>query len=153
MLTTNWDPKTIENQGPSASCLLRVKQDIAEIKADPLPGIYVSPEKNDLTKFHAIVVGPSGTPYEGGFFQFFMKCSRQLPDAATPRAPDDHGRWPGAIQPEPLQLWKSTSRPSPSMSQQRYHLKVTKRMRESVEPRRNLADDYRLTRVNHREKR
>ncbi|XP_049514308.1 ubiquitin-conjugating enzyme E2 Z-like [Dermacentor silvarum] len=84
MLTTNWDPKTIENQGPSASCLLRVKQDIAEIKADPLPGIYVSPEKNDLTKFHAIVVGPSGTPYEGGFFQFFMKCSRQLPDAATP---------------------------------------------------------------------
>lgn len=79
MFTTNWDPKTIENQEPSPSCLLRVKQDIAEIKADPLPGIYVSHEENDLTKFHAIVVGPSGTPYEGGFFQFFMKCPANYP--------------------------------------------------------------------------
>ncbi|XP_065305503.1 ubiquitin-conjugating enzyme E2 Z-like [Dermacentor albipictus] len=78
-MLTQWDPKTIENQEPTATCLLRVKQDIAEIKANPLPGIYVSPEENDLTKFHAIVVGPSGTPYEGGFFQFFMKCPANYP--------------------------------------------------------------------------
>ncbi|XP_075528834.1 ubiquitin-conjugating enzyme E2 Z-like [Dermacentor variabilis] len=79
MTALAWDPKAIENQEPSATCLLRVKQDIAEIKANPLPGIYVSPEENDLTKFHAIVVGPSDTPYEDGFFQFFMKCPRNYP--------------------------------------------------------------------------
>ncbi|KAL1423448.1 hypothetical protein MTO96_021060 [Rhipicephalus appendiculatus] len=54
-------------------------RDIEEIKADPLPGVYVSPEENDLSKVHAVVVGPSRTPYEGGFFHFFMKCPSSYP--------------------------------------------------------------------------
>ncbi|KAL1423447.1 hypothetical protein MTO96_021059 [Rhipicephalus appendiculatus] len=74
-----WDPMMFLNEQPTPSCLTRVKRDIAEINADPLPGIFISPEESDLTRIHAIVVGPEGTPYEGGFFHFFMKCPPNYP--------------------------------------------------------------------------
>nr|XP_054933105.1 ubiquitin-conjugating enzyme E2 Z-like [Dermacentor andersoni] len=45
--------------------------------SQPPPGLYISPEEADITKVHALVVGPSGMPYEGGFFQFFMKFPPQ----------------------------------------------------------------------------
>ncbi|XP_037526662.1 ubiquitin-conjugating enzyme E2 Z [Rhipicephalus sanguineus] len=79
MYAASWYPKSIGNEAPSAACLLRIERDIEEIKADPLPGIFVSPEENDLSKLHAVVVGPSGTPYEGGFFHFFIKCPSSYP--------------------------------------------------------------------------
>ncbi|XP_037288861.2 ubiquitin-conjugating enzyme E2 Z [Rhipicephalus microplus] len=79
MYAASWYPKSVDYNAPSATCLLRIKRDIQEIKADPLPGIYVSPEENDLSKLHAVVVGPSGTPYEGGFFHFFVKCPSSYP--------------------------------------------------------------------------
>lgn len=67
------------DEEPTPSCLMRVTRDIAEIQANPLPGIFISPEEVDLTRIHAIVVGPAGTPYEGGFFQFFIKCPANYP--------------------------------------------------------------------------
>ncbi|KAH7935796.1 ubiquitin-conjugating enzyme E2 Z [Rhipicephalus sanguineus] len=80
----SWDPMLHVNEQPTPSCLARVTRDIAEIKADPLTGIFISPEESDVTRIHAIVVGPEGTPYEGGFFHFFMKCPPNYP-VAPPR--------------------------------------------------------------------
>ncbi|KAL3199043.1 hypothetical protein MRX96_044079 [Rhipicephalus microplus] len=74
-----WDPMLFVNEQPTPSCLARVKRDIADFKADPMPGIYISPEESDLTRVHALIVGPEGTPYEGGFFHFFLKFPANYP--------------------------------------------------------------------------
>ncbi|KAL1443439.1 hypothetical protein MTO96_007517 [Rhipicephalus appendiculatus] len=79
MRVGRWDPMLFVDEQPTPSCLMRVKRDIADFKADPLPGIYISPEERDLTRVHALIVGPDGTPYEGGFFHFFMKFPANYP--------------------------------------------------------------------------
>ncbi|KAH7935125.1 ubiquitin-conjugating enzyme E2 Z [Rhipicephalus sanguineus] len=60
-------------------CLLRVRRDIAEITADPPPGVFVAPNESDITRIDAIVVGPADTPYEGGFFRFRITCPPGYP--------------------------------------------------------------------------
>ncbi|KAH7948312.1 hypothetical protein HPB52_020388 [Rhipicephalus sanguineus] len=60
-------------------CVLRVKRDVADIAKDPPPGIYISPNENDITHIDALVVGPSGTPYEGGFLLFHIACPPEYP--------------------------------------------------------------------------
>ncbi|KAL1476193.1 hypothetical protein MTO96_036693 [Rhipicephalus appendiculatus] len=59
--------------------VLRVKRDIADIARDPPPGIYVAPEENDVTRMYALIVGPSDTPYEGGFLLFHIVCPHEFP--------------------------------------------------------------------------
>ncbi|KAL1430669.1 hypothetical protein MTO96_002275 [Rhipicephalus appendiculatus] len=60
-------------------CLLRVRRDIAEIKADPPPGVFVAPNESDITRIDAIVVGPADTPYESGFYRFLITCPPGYP--------------------------------------------------------------------------
>lgn len=74
-----WDPLRYAHEEPTPSCLLRLKRDIADFEAQPPTGLYISPEEDDITKVHALVVGPSGTPYEAGFFQFFLKFPPEYP--------------------------------------------------------------------------
>lgn len=78
-LTARWDPLTYKHEEPSAQCLLRLKRDIADFCANPPPGLFIAPEEDDVTRIHALVVGPCGTPYEGGFFQFLMKFPQEYP--------------------------------------------------------------------------
>ncbi|KAL1470843.1 hypothetical protein MTO96_040256 [Rhipicephalus appendiculatus] len=59
--------------------LLRIKREIAEFNADRLPGIFISPEENDITNMNAIVMGLKGTPLEGGFFHFYVQCTDLYP--------------------------------------------------------------------------
>ncbi|KAH7935865.1 ubiquitin-conjugating enzyme E2 Z [Rhipicephalus sanguineus] len=77
--TGNWDPMVCLDEQPTPSCLLRVTREIADIEDNRLPGIFVSPEESDVTRIHAVVMGPEGTPYEGGFFHFFIKCPSNYP--------------------------------------------------------------------------
>ncbi|KAH7935766.1 ubiquitin-conjugating enzyme E2 Z [Rhipicephalus sanguineus] len=63
----------------SPSILTRLKKDIADFYADPPPGIYIAPDENDIAKIHALVMGPSGTPYEDGFFEFQIRCPTEYP--------------------------------------------------------------------------
>ncbi|XP_050048807.2 ubiquitin-conjugating enzyme E2 Z-like [Dermacentor andersoni] len=74
-----WDPLKYVYEEPTPACLLRLKRDIVDFAAQPPSGLYISPEEEDITRVHALVVGPSGTPYEGGFFLFFMKFPPQYP--------------------------------------------------------------------------
>ncbi|KAK8774348.1 hypothetical protein V5799_011123 [Amblyomma americanum] len=77
--TDNWDPLAYMDQVPTSQCLQRLQRDIADFHANPLPGLFISPEEGNVTKLHALVVGPAGTPYEGGFFQFLMKFPPDYP--------------------------------------------------------------------------
>ncbi|KAH6930544.1 hypothetical protein HPB50_014671 [Hyalomma asiaticum] len=66
-------------RSPSLLCLLRTKRDLADLEAKPIPGVSVSPVDDDVTKIHVLMIGPADTPYEGGFFHFFIECGADYP--------------------------------------------------------------------------
>ncbi|KAH7958554.1 hypothetical protein HPB49_002622 [Dermacentor silvarum] len=74
-----WDPLKYQHEEPTPQCLLRVKKDIAEFTAQPPPRLFISPEEGDVTKVHVLMLGAPGSPYEGGFFQFFVKFPPDYP--------------------------------------------------------------------------
>ena len=57
----------------------RIKRDLATIYREPPPGMFVMPDKDDMTKIHAMIIGPFDTPYEGGFFHFLVRCPPNYP--------------------------------------------------------------------------
>lgn len=61
--------------------LHRIRQDLKEILSEnsTLPNIFVCPDDETVTRIHAIIVGPSDTPYEGGFFYFVLKLPSDYP--------------------------------------------------------------------------
>ncbi|CAF1033701.1 unnamed protein product [Rotaria sordida] len=65
----DWDKEI-----PKAAALARIKRDIFNLLKDPPPGIFIVPEPDDITKIHALIVGPLNTPYQGGFFYFILRC-------------------------------------------------------------------------------
>ncbi|XP_050043586.1 ubiquitin-conjugating enzyme E2 Z-like [Dermacentor andersoni] len=74
-----WDPISHEHEEPTPLCLARVKREIAYIYARPPHGIFIEPEEDNITKMHALIVGPPNTPCEGGFFHFLVKCPPNYP--------------------------------------------------------------------------
>ncbi|KAH7960743.1 hypothetical protein HPB49_022756 [Dermacentor silvarum] len=72
-----WDPIQYGNAQPTAKCLSTVMQHIADLNDHRPYGVFIKPEDDDVTKINVLVMGPIGTPYEGGFFHFLLKC---LPD-------------------------------------------------------------------------
>ncbi|KAL3199815.1 hypothetical protein MRX96_043774 [Rhipicephalus microplus] len=85
MLLDPWNPISAEHEEPSPTCLARVQREIARTyKARQPHGVFVVHEEYDVTKLHAVVVGPRNTPYEAGFFHFLLKCPPDYP-ASPPR--------------------------------------------------------------------
>ncbi|KAH7970651.1 hypothetical protein HPB49_013112 [Dermacentor silvarum] len=74
-----WDPLAYQHDQPTPQCLLRVNKDIAEFNAQPPARLFISPEEDNVTKIHVLMVGAPGSPYEGGFFQFFVKFPPDYP--------------------------------------------------------------------------
>ncbi|KAH7969473.1 hypothetical protein HPB52_018411 [Rhipicephalus sanguineus] len=74
-----WDPMNFLQDQPTPQCLLRVKKDIAEFNAQPPARLFISPEESDVTQVHVLMLGAPGSPYEGGFFQFFVKFPPNYP--------------------------------------------------------------------------
>ncbi|CAF4387420.1 unnamed protein product [Rotaria sp. Silwood2] len=77
-----WDPlhsSDWDRQLPNATCLARIKRDITGVFKDPPPGVFIAPDPDNITKIHALVVGPFDTPYEGGFFYFIIRCPPDYP--------------------------------------------------------------------------
>ncbi|KAK7092742.1 ubiquitin-conjugating enzyme E2 Z-like [Littorina saxatilis] len=77
-----WDPmscKDWDNEKPTPQCITRIKKDIMTIYNEPPPGMCIVPDKDDITKIHALLTGPFDTPYEGGFFYFLIRCSPDYP--------------------------------------------------------------------------
>jgi len=64
---------------PTKSCINRIQRDIKNLSKDPVDGIFVEPDETRVNVCHAIIVGPSDTPYELGFFYFLMKFPNDYP--------------------------------------------------------------------------
>eukprot|EP00794_Sanderia_malayensis_P015083 gene15083-16639_t len=78
----HWDPTESnewDKEKPTTFCIQRIKKDITEIYNCPPPFICIVPDQENITKVHALVIGPGETPYEGGFFYFFIRCPPDYP--------------------------------------------------------------------------
>ncbi|XP_075732759.1 ubiquitin-conjugating enzyme E2 Z-like [Rhipicephalus microplus] len=78
--TCNVETALAQPKQPSEQCLLRLNQDLKNIIDNPVPGIFVEPEKGDVTYVHAIIVGPDNTTCQGGLFHFVLKFPLNYPD-------------------------------------------------------------------------
>ncbi|KAL1424938.1 hypothetical protein MTO96_019798 [Rhipicephalus appendiculatus] len=78
--TDLWNPIQYVSKEPTEKCLVSVLRHTRElhIRGQRL-GIFVEPEDQDVTMIHTVVLGPEGTPYEGGFFHFLLKCPEDYP--------------------------------------------------------------------------
>ncbi|KAH6947058.1 hypothetical protein HPB50_016961 [Hyalomma asiaticum] len=77
--TDLWDPFQYLNKEPTEMCLSTVRRQIVELNDCRPPGSFVVPEEHDITHIHVLVLGPVGTPYDGGFFHFVLKCPADYP--------------------------------------------------------------------------
>ncbi len=76
-----WDPLVLAGDPPSKACLKRIKGDLKRLYKEPLHGICVSFDQSDITRIHALVTGPEGTPYESGLFHFFLRIPADYPNS------------------------------------------------------------------------
>ncbi|XP_065297015.1 ubiquitin-conjugating enzyme E2 Z-like [Dermacentor albipictus] len=74
-----WDPLRRLREQPSPLCILETKRALVDIYSKPVPGNYVVTDQDDVTRIQALLLGPAGTPYEGGFFWFVMRCQPEYP--------------------------------------------------------------------------
>ena len=59
--------------------LIRIMSDIIEFKKSPIKGIFIEPDKKDIHNIKALIIGPKNTPYENGFFFFYIKMPSNYP--------------------------------------------------------------------------
>ena len=58
---------------------IRIMKDLLELTEDPIEGIYLSINENNIYKHHAMIVGPKNTPYFGGFYFFEINFKKTYP--------------------------------------------------------------------------
>ncbi|OQV18744.1 Ubiquitin-conjugating enzyme E2 Z [Hypsibius exemplaris] len=79
---SHWDPsgsRDWDQTKASDLCLGRIARDLHSLYTDPIPGIMVHANENDVTRMQCLIKGPADTPYEGGFFQFYLRCPPDYP--------------------------------------------------------------------------
>jgi len=64
---------------PGKMCIARIHTDLKALAKDPLEGIFVEQDEARVNVCHAIILGPSDTPYEWGFFYFLLEFPDQYP--------------------------------------------------------------------------
>ncbi|XP_037034565.1 ubiquitin-conjugating enzyme E2 Z-like isoform X2 [Bradysia coprophila] len=79
-LDNNWDPtKPDKDDSVPSKTVRRIMNDILECITADSQRIIVVPDPVKVLQAHAVIVGPENTPYEGGFFYFFVKFPVNYP--------------------------------------------------------------------------
>jgi ubiquitin-conjugating enzyme E2 Z len=65
----------------TTKAIKRIQVDILNIQSDDMKqqGIFYEHDEADLTQGTALIIGPPGTPYEGGFYFFSIKFPNDYP--------------------------------------------------------------------------
>ncbi|XP_043479550.1 ubiquitin-conjugating enzyme E2 T-like [Leptopilina heterotoma] len=57
----------------------RIKKELARLSEHPPEGISCYAKNDKLDNLTAVIIGPNGTPYEGGLFQLDVNISERYP--------------------------------------------------------------------------
>eukprot|EP01133_Synstelium_polycarpum_P004091 gene4091-4771_t len=66
-----------ENLPPDV--IKRILRELKEFSSTPLEGVTLMPSDQDLSNIDAIIIGPSGTPYENGHFKARLTLGADFP--------------------------------------------------------------------------
>lgn len=69
----------VENFSPQI--IRQVAKELADLTSDPPEGIKVFINEDDVTDIQAIIEGPAGTPYVGGFFKVKLVLGKDFPSS------------------------------------------------------------------------
>ncbi|XP_052131673.1 ubiquitin-conjugating enzyme E2 Z-like [Frankliniella occidentalis] len=78
----DWDPLQMNSTDVTQitpQCSFRMKSDIKNLIDEPPEGILMEPDEQDFLKVHVLITGAPGTPYEKGFFYFFIGFPSNYP--------------------------------------------------------------------------
>ncbi|KAH8031367.1 hypothetical protein HPB51_016551 [Rhipicephalus microplus] len=59
--------------------LVRIKKEIVDSYKDPVPGLFVFPDENNMATIYSIVLGPADTPYEDAILIFELLLPKDYP--------------------------------------------------------------------------
>jgi len=86
VVDSDWDPTQPESNATvdvlreiPPQFANRINRDIKAFFTDPIPDIMLYPDTDNMLIAHAIIIGPEDTPYEGGFFYFYIKLPHNYP--------------------------------------------------------------------------
>lgn len=60
--------------------MIRIVNDLSELKEDPIEGIYIHINESNFYKNYAMIIGPKNTPYYGGYFFFEIIFPKTYPN-------------------------------------------------------------------------
>lgn len=70
---------TSTNENISPQVLRQVAKELSTLTSSPPEGIKVFLNEEDITDIQATIIGPDGTPYEGGAFRMKLVLSNDFP--------------------------------------------------------------------------
>lgn len=73
-------PSNVENFSPHV--IKQISKELCDLTQNPLEGIRVVFNEEDITSVQADIDGPSGTPYYGGYFRVRLVLGKNFPTAA-----------------------------------------------------------------------
>jgi ubiquitin-protein ligase len=64
----------------STAAQRRLMRDFKRLQQDPPHGVSGSPDVDNILKWHAVIFGPAGTPFEDGTFNLRLEFSEDYPN-------------------------------------------------------------------------
>jgi len=61
------------------SDIKRLTKELKDMQKDDIPNLSAGPINNDLFEWEAVIMGPIGTPYEGGIFNLSISIPSNYP--------------------------------------------------------------------------
>ena len=59
----------------------RLMSELRDISHQPIPTVFAHPEEDNIQRWHALILGPPGTPYCLGMFHFSMFFPTDYPNS------------------------------------------------------------------------